>query len=130
MNLKHSDFDVGETMKKGKRIFSVLTIAILTTIQLVAVPVWAATSSDLKKQKEELQNQQSQTQDAYDSASDAAQEIADEQTELGEQIDDTNDQLVGLIADISLIEDEIADKEAEIEVTQAAYDEAKAQEEA
>ena len=129
LNLKHSDFDVGETMKKGKRIFSVLTIAILTTIQLVAVPVWAATSSDLKKQKEELQNQQSQTQDAYDSASDAAQEIADEQTELGEQIDDTNDQLVGLIADISLIEDEIADKEAEIEVTQAAYDEAKAQEE-
>lgn len=116
-------------MRKGKRIFSVLTIAILTTIQLVAVPAWAATSSDLKKQKEELQNQQSQTQDAYDSASDAAQEIADEQSELGEQIDETNDMLVGLIADISLIEDEIADKEAEIEETQAAYDEAKSQEE-
>lgn len=89
----------------------------------------ASTSSDLKKQKEELENKKSETQDAYDSATDAAQEIAAEQSELGEQIDVANDQLVGLLADISLIEDEIETKEGEIETTQAAYDEAKAQEE-
>ena len=86
-------------------------------------------SSDLKKQKEELENQKSETQEAYDSATDAAQEIEAEQSELGEQIDEANDQLVGLLADISLIEDDIDSKESEIEVTQAAYDEAKAQEE-
>ena len=116
-------------MTRIKRIFSVLIIALITTIQLVAVPVCATTSSDLKKQKEELENQKSETQDAYDSATDAAQEIAAEQSELGEQIDVANDQLVGLLADISLIEDEIETKEGEIETTQAAYDEAKAQEE-
>ncbi|WP_338802039.1 NlpC/P60 family protein [Butyrivibrio fibrisolvens] len=116
-------------MTRIKRIFSVLIIALLTTIQLVAVPVCATTSSDLKKQKEELENKKSETQDAYDSATDAAQEIAAEQSELGEQIDVANDQLVGLLADISLIEDEIETKEGEIETTQAAYDEAKAQEE-
>ena len=116
-------------MTRIKRIFSVLIIALITTIQLVAVPVCATTSSDLKKQKEELENQKSETQDAYDSATDAAQEIAAEQSELGEQIDVANDQLVGLLADISLIEDEIEIKEGEIETTQAAYDEAKAQEE-
>jgi cell wall-associated NlpC family hydrolase len=116
-------------MTRIKRIFSVLIIALITTIQLVAVPVCATTSSDLKKQKEELENKKSETQDAYDSATDAAQEIAAEQSELGEQIDVANDQLVGLLADISLIEDEIETKEGEIETTQAAYDEAKAQEE-
>jgi len=116
-------------MTKGRRIFSVIIIAIITTIQLVAVPVWAATSSDLKKQKEELENQKSETQDAYDSASDAADEIEAEQEELGEQIDAASDQLVALMTDISLIEDEIDEKQAEIEETQAAYDEAKAQEE-
>ncbi len=116
-------------MTRIKRIFSVLIIALITTIQLVAVPVCATTSSDLKKQKEELENKKSETQDAYDSATDAAQEIAAEQSELGEQIDVANDQLGGLLADISLIEDEIETKEGEIETTQAAYDEAKAQEE-
>ncbi|MCR5770539.1 MAG: C40 family peptidase [Butyrivibrio sp.] len=116
-------------MTKGRRIFSVIIIAIITTIQLVAVPVWAATGSDLKKQKEELENQKSETQDAYDSASDAADEIEAEQEELGEQIDAASDQLVALMTDISLIEDEIDEKQAEIEETQAAYDEAKAQEE-
>ena len=120
----------GQIMTRVRKIFSVIIIGLITTKMLVADPVWAATSSDLKKQKEEIENQQSQTQDAYDNANDAASEIAAEQSELGEQINATNDELVGLLADISLIEDEISSKEAEIEVTQSQYDEAKAQEEA
>ena len=113
-----------------KRKFqSVISIFIsFTIILLVADHAMAATSSDLQKQQDELKQQQSSSQSKLDSANSVVSGIAGQQSDVGAAIDETNSEMVEVIANVSLIEDEISQKEDDITATQAEYDEAKKQE--
>lgn len=113
-----------------KRKFqSVMSIFIsFAIILLVADHAMAATSSDLQKQQDELKQQQSSSQSKFDSANSVVSGIAGQQSDVGAAIDETNSEMVEVIANVSLIEDEITQKEDDITATQAEYDEAKKQE--
>lgn len=113
-----------------KRKFqSVMSIFIsFAIILLVADHAMAATSSDLQKQQDELKQQQSSSQSKLDSANSVVSGIAGQQSDVGAAIDETNSEMVEVIANVSLIEDEITQKEDDITATQAEYDEAKKQE--
>ena len=95
---------------------------------LVADPVWAATSSDLEKQKQQMQQQQKNSQSQLDKANGVTSGIAGQKNAVGDKIDETNADLVEVIANVDLIEDEITQKEDEISQTQQEFDAAKKQE--
>lgn len=95
---------------------------------LVADPVWAATSSDLEKQKTQAEQQKKTTQSQLDKANGVASGIAGQKNAVGDKIDETNSDLVEVIANVDLIEEEISEKETQINQTQQEYDQAKKQE--
>lgn len=82
---------------------------------LVVDPVSATTISELQK---DVQNNQSQLNDVNRQISD----YKGAQADIGDQIDQLDAEMVSLLTDINLIEDAIAEKEADIAETQVAYD--------
>ena len=82
---------------------------------LVVDPVSATTISELQK---DVQNNQSQLNDVNRQISD----YKGAQADIGDQIDQLDTEMVSLLTDINLIEDAIAEKEADIAETQVAYD--------
>ncbi len=104
---------------------------------------FAATSEELKKQQKELEKEQKaleKQQDAIESQKEESQsglnnananisDIQSEQAEINEGLKAANEELVGLLASIDLIQADIADTEEKIVETQKEYDEAKLQEE-
>lgn len=82
---------------------------------LVVDPVSATTISDLQK---DVKNNQSQLNDVNRQISD----YKGAQADIGDQIDQLDAEMVSLLTDINLIEDAIAEKEADIAETQVAYD--------
>ena len=84
---------------------------------LVVDSVSATTISDLQ---EDIKNNQSQLNNVNQQISD----YEDEQQAVEEEISDLDAEMVALLTDINLIEEAIADKEADIAQTQIEYDEA------
>ena len=84
---------------------------------LVVDSVSATTISDLQ---EDIKNNQSQLNNVNQQISD----YEDEQQAVEEEINDLDAEMVALLTDINLIEEAIADKEADIAQTQIEYDEA------
>ena len=82
---------------------------------LVVDPVSATTISDLQK---DVKNNQSQLNDVNRQISN----YKGAQADIGDQIDQLDAEMVSLLTDINLIEDAIAEKEADIAETQIAYD--------
>ncbi len=82
---------------------------------LVVDPVSATTISELQK---DVKNNQSQLNDVNRQISD----YKGAQADIGDQIDQLDAEMVSLLTDINLIEDAIAEKEADIAETQVAYD--------
>lgn len=82
---------------------------------LAVDPVSATTISELQK---DVQNNQSQLNDVNRQISD----YKGAQADIGDQIDQLDAEMVSLLTDINLIEDAIAEKEADIAETQVAYD--------
>ena len=82
---------------------------------LVVDPVSATTISDLQK---DVKNNQSQLNDVNRQISN----YKGAQADIGDQIDQLDAEMVSLLTDINLIEDAIAEKEADIAETQVAYD--------
>lgn len=82
---------------------------------LVVDPVSATTISELQK---DVQNNQSQLNDVNRQISN----YKGAQADIGDQIDQLDAEMVSLLTDINLIEDAIAEKEADIAETQVAYD--------
>ena len=82
---------------------------------LVVDPVSATTISELQK---DVQNNQSQLNDVNRQISG----YKGAQADIGDQIDQLDAEMVSLLTDINLIEDAIAEKEADIAETQVAYD--------
>ena len=126
-----------------KHFYTAISIIMTLITFLVAVPSWAATSSDLEKkqqeleqEKEKLESEKSSLQDEKNASQDALNEansninsISESQSEVGEQIDEAEAVITELLTSINLIEIDIANKQTEIEKTQAEYDTAKEQEE-
>ena len=103
---------------------------------LVVEPVRATTISDLEKEKQELEQKKKeadekkkQEQEKYDNASGRVDTIQSDVDEIAGEIDEIDAALVETLASVELIEEDIADKEEQIEVTTAEYEAAKATEE-
>jgi len=90
---------------------------------VVVDPVWATTISDIKKDQQRTQAQLDEINDQIDSA-------AGELEVVEEEIGEMDSALVEIIASVSILEDEILEKEDQIVVAQADYEVAKAEEEA
>lgn len=81
----------------------------------VVEPISATTISDLKEDVKKSQSQLKKTQQKISDAEEA-------QEGVGEEIDQMDEELVGLLRDIELIEDAIEEKEEEIAATQIEYE--------
>ena len=106
---------------KSKRILSVMIAAVC--FFCAVTNVHATTISDLKKQKEEAQDQLDEINDNIDS-------MKGEQAEIQNEMDEVNVELMQTIASVEMLEEEIAEKEVQIQKAQEDYDDAKAEEEA
>lgn len=107
-------------MKKRRIISAILIMACLfSTVSVVQ----ATTISDIKKQKQE-------NQEKLDQINDAIGDLQGEQGEVNQEMKSVNGELVETIASVNLLEEEIAQKEVEIEKATADYEVAKADEEA
>lgn len=120
--------------KKLIRLFAI--IIAFSMMVLVVEPVRATTISDLEKEKQELEQKKKeadekkkQEQEKYDNASDRVDTIQSDVDEIAGEIDEIDAALVETLASVELIEEDIADKEDQIEVTTAEYEAAKATEE-
>lgn len=91
--------------------------------------VYATSSGDLKKQREEKENQQKATQNELDALNDQIGDLTGEKEDVDAQIGALTDQIAETMASISLMEEEIAQTEESIEQAQKDYDAAKAKEE-
>ena len=99
--------------KRLKRFASVL--AVLTVTVVVAESVHATTVSELQQQKAENEEQLKNVNQQISGYKGA---LAD----IGAEIEELDAEMVGLLTDISLIEEAIKTKEEEIAVTQADYE--------
>lgn len=104
----------------------------LAMMLLVVEPVCATTVSDLEKEKEKIEQQKKdadarkkQEQANYNNASGKVDSIQSEVDEITEEIEEIDAALVETLASVEMIQEEIADKEDQIEVTTANYEEAK-----
>ncbi len=115
-------------MKKKIRRFSCFILAVVLMITVV-VPVSASTISELEKQQKEHQSKLNEVNSQIT-------EMENEQEILEEEISDLDSEIVNMFTSIELLEEEITEKEnsisivkAEIEVAEADYEKAKAEEE-
>lgn len=124
-------------MYRRKKVFHILAI-LLSFLMMISVvdPVQATTISDLEKEKQELEQKKKeadekkkQEQEKYDNASGRVDTIQSDVDEIAGEIDEIDAALVETLASVELIEEDIADKEEQIEVTTAEYEAAKATEE-
>ena len=120
--------------KKLVRLFAIFIA--FSMMVLVVEPVRATTISDLEKEKQELEQKKKeadekkkQEQEKYDNASGRVDTIQSDVDEIAGEIDEIDAALVETLASVELIEEDIADKEEQIEVTTAEYEAAKATEE-
>ncbi len=88
-----------------------------------ALPVYAA------RTMEEVQDSINQQQEILDGLGDQINTLTDEQDLIQEEMDDLNAELINIMTSISVLEDDIIEKEADIALTQKAYEEAKQTEE-
>ncbi len=84
--------------------------------------VYASSIADIKRQQEEDRRQLNNVQGQISG-------LESEQGEVGEEIEELDASVVELIASVEIIKEEIVDKEAQIQVTEGEYAEAKRQEE-
>ncbi len=127
-----------------KRFYSIVAV-ILSLAFFVLTPVqsFATTSEELQEQQKKLEEeekalkQQKKAAESQKAASqsklnEANSQISESTEALGETqeaIDSTNAEIIGLMTDIELIKEDIADKTQLIEQTNAEYEEAKNHEE-
>ena len=103
-----------------KRLLSI----VISLILALNVPLYASADkiSDLKKEKAETQKQ-------LDEATAEVNELTKVQKGITDEIEAIDDELVEVLAAVSMVEDEIADLEIQIEIAQADYEAAVAEEE-
>ena len=127
-----------------KRFYSVVAVILsLAFFALTPVQSFATTSEELqeqqkkleeeekalKQQKKDAENQKAASQSKLNEANSQISESTEGLGETQEAIDSTNAEIVGLMTDIELIKEDIAEKAQLIDQTNAEYEEAKNQEE-
>ncbi len=128
----------GQMHMRRKRWIHVFAICMsLIMMILVVEPVRATTISDLEKekkelekQKEEAKNKQSEQQEKLNSITGEIDTMQDEADVVAEEIEETDAALVETIASVTLIEEDIEEKETQIEETTVEYEAALATEQA
>lgn len=121
-------------MRKKKIWVSYLAILLsLLMVVWTAEPVLASSVSDLEKEKQELEQQKKdadakrqQEQQNYNKAAGKASSIEANANEVAEEIDEIDAALVETIASVEMIEEEIGEKEEQIEETTRECEEAMA----
>lgn len=108
-------------MRKN-RLKWICLIVIVCLFGDISLPAYAKTISEINKEKEE-------TQKKLDDANDSISALKNEKKGITEAINELDDMLVEVIASISLIEDEINEKQKEIEESKRQYEKAKEDEE-
>lgn len=123
-------------MRKKKWIHLVALCMSFVMMILVVEPVCATTISDLEKEKKELEekkeeaeNKQNEEQEKLNSISGEISTMQDEAEEVAGEIEEVDAALIETIASVEMIEEEISQKEIQIEETTAAYEAALAVEE-
>lgn len=118
-------------MKRRKRIHLLAVCMSFSLMISVAVPVQAATVSELEQEKQELEKQktdaqskQKAEQDKLNSVSGTIDSIQSDADEVAGEIEETDAALVETLASVDIIKEELAEKEAAIEVTTADYEDA------
>lgn len=117
--------------RRGVRYLAVLlTLAVMTW---AAEPAAAVSVSDLEREKQELERQRreadarrQQEQQNYNKAAGKADSIQSDANEVAEEIDEIDAALVETIASVEMIEEEIGEKEEQIEETSRECEEAMA----
>ena len=110
-----------------KKLFSLflLVMVAVTSVQ----PVYATSSSELKKQREEKESQKNSTQSELDAINDQISDLSGEKEDVDAQIDELTGQIAEIMVSVDLMEEEIADTQEQIVQAQSDYDAAKVKEE-
>ena len=110
-----------------KKLFSLflLVMVAVTSVQ----PVYATSSSELKKQREEKESQKNSTQSELDAINDQISDLSGEKEDVDAQIDEPTGQIAEIMVSVDLMEEEIADTQEQIVQAQSDYDAAKVKEE-
>ena len=122
-------------MKKIKWIHLFVIGMSLTMMILVVEPVCATTISDLEKEKQELEeqkkeaeNKQSEEQEKLNTISGEIDTMQGEADDVAGEIEEIDAALVETIASVEIIEEDIGEKETQIEETTVEYEAALATE--
>lgn len=107
-----------QLIKAFKVWLTALLIAVLFANTVASV--YAETAAQLQKKKNEAQSK-------LDSANDAVNEIAEEKKEAEQEADEIDRQLVQLLAELDILEDELAAKEIQVQEASEKYEQAKAE---
>ena len=110
-----------------KKLFS-LFLALMTAA-LSVQPVYATSSSELKKQRQEKESQKNSTQSELDAINDQISDLSGEKEDVDAQIDELTGQIAEIMVSVDLMEEEIADTQEQIVQAQSDYDAAKVKEE-
>ena len=110
-----------------KKLFSLflLVMVAVTSVQ----PVYATSSSELKKQREEKESQKNSTQSELDAINDQISVLYGEKEDVEAQIGELTGQIAEIMVSVDLMEEEIADTQEQIVQAQSDYDAAKVKEE-
>lgn len=110
-----------------KKLFSLFLIVVVAFSSIL--PVYATSSSELKKQRQEKENQKNSTQNELDAINDQISDLSGEKEDVDAQIEEMTGQIAEIMVSVELMEEEIADTEEQIGQAQKDYDAAKIKEE-
>lgn len=120
-------------MKKRGKIKGVSRfVALILSFALLfgrTVPVYAVTSSELNKQKEEAEKAKEETQDKLDSVQSDIDSMADEKDQMEAELEEIDAEFIDVILSIDIITEDVENKNIEIEAAKVQYEEAKQREE-
>lgn len=107
-------------MKKCMMAVAVAAL-LISTLSGTTLDTWATTIKELEDAISDTQNQ-------LDNINDNISNLEDQQDLLEEQMEDLNAELINILTSIELLEDDIARKETDIQLTQQAYEAAQQKE--
>lgn len=109
-----------------KKLFSLFLIVVVAFSSIL--PVYATSSSELKKQRQEKENQKNSTQSELDELNDQISDLSGEKEDVDAQIEELTSQIAEIMVSVDLMEEEIADTEEQIAQAQVDYDAAEEKE--
>lgn len=109
-----------------KKLFSLFLIVVVAFSSIL--PVYATSSSELKKQRQEKENQKNSTQSELDELNDQISDLSGEKEDVDAQIEELTSQIAEIMVSVDLMEEEIADTEEQIAQVQVDYDAAEEKE--